>query len=419
MGNKLIGLVGIFVFILIAWALSQNRKLFPWRTVLCGLTLQFGFALFILRTPWGENLFGFIQYLFNKLTQAAGEGTGFIFGPLASSSVMEGIFGKEHAFVFAISVTGSIVIVSAFSSLFYHYGILQRVVHFMAVIMQKTMRTSGSESLAAAVNMFVGQTESALVIKLYLAGMTASEIMALMTIGMATIASGIMVTYTQMGMSAGHLLTASVMSAPGALLIAKIMLPETHKSETTSSAKIKTEKHTVNGVDALCRGAGEGMTIAINVMAMLIAFIAAVWLLDHSLTWLQHRAGVVNPLTLETVLGWLNAPFAWLMGVPWQDCNFVGQLLGKRILLNEFVSYLDLSAVIHSNSNTLSPRSIIIATYALCGFANFSSIAIQIGGIGAIAPSRRADLARFGFRAMIGGLLTCYLSATIAGLLIK
>jgi CNT family concentrative nucleoside transporter len=293
----------------------------------------------------------------------------------------------------------------------------------MAIIMQRTMRTSGSESLAAAVNMFVGQTESALVIKLYLAGMTASEIMALMTIGMATIASGIMVTYTSMGMNAGHLLTASVMSAPGALLIAKIMLPETQPSETASSSKIKTEVHTVNGIDALCRGAGEGMNIAINVMAMLIAFVAAVWLVNFSLSWLQRKAGIADPLTLQTVLGWLNAPVAWLMGVPAQDCKIFGQLLGERILLNEFISYLDLSSIIHTHTLNgqpvaMSERSITLATYALCGFANFSSIAIQIGGIGAIAPSRREDLARFGFRSMVGGLLTCYLSATIAGLLI-
>jgi CNT family concentrative nucleoside transporter len=419
MGNKLAGVVGLVVFLLLAWMLSQKKRLFPWRTVACGLTLQIGFAVFILRTSVGKEIFNFIQYLFNKLTEASAEGTSFVFGPLASSSIMSGTFGPAHGFVFAISVTGSIVIVSALSSLFYHYGILQRVVHFMAVIMQKTMKTSGSESLAAAVNMFVGQTESALVIKLYLEAMTASEIMALMTIGMATIASGIMVTYTSMGMAAGHLLTASVMSAPGALLIAKIMLPETQKSETASSAKIKSENHTVNGIDAICRGAGEGMNIAINVMAMLIAFIAAVWLVNHTLTWLQHHAGVANPVTLEKALGWVNAPFAWLMGIQWSDCTIVGQLLGKRILLNEFVSYLDLSTMIGmKDANPLSPRSVVIATYALCGFANFSSIAIQIGGIGAIAPNRRADLARYGFRAMIGGLLTCYLSATIAGLMI-
>jgi CNT family concentrative nucleoside transporter len=218
-------------------------------------------------------------------------------------------------------------------------------------------------------------------------------------------------------------LTASVMSAPGALLIAKIMLPETGRSETAAAAKIKTERHTVNGVDALCRGAGDGMMLAINVMAMVMAFVAIVWLVNFSLGWSQRAFGVVHPLTMQTVLGWVNAPFAWLIGVPWHDCPIFGQLLGERILLNEFISYIDLSSIIHSHTMNgepaeLADRSITLATYALCGFANFSSIAIQIGGIGTLAPTRRSDLARYGFRAMIGGLLSCYLSATIAGLLI-
>jgi CNT family concentrative nucleoside transporter len=271
--------------------------------------------------------------------------------------------------------------------------------------------------------MFVGQDESALVIKLYLAGMTASELFALMTIGMATIASGVMITYAQLGMSAGHLLTASVMSAPGALLIAKIMFPETKPSETSGTAKIKTERHTVNGIDALCRGAGDGMMLAINVMAMVLAFVAIVWLVNFSLGWGQRKFGIEHPLTMQTVLGWVNAPFARLMGVPWHDCQIFGQLLSERILLNEFISYLDLSSIIKTHTMNgvpaeLTDRSIILATYALCGFANFSSIAIQIGGIGTLAPTRRSDLARYGLRAMVGGLLSCYLSATIAGLLI-
>jgi CNT family concentrative nucleoside transporter len=423
MPNKLIGVAGLVVFLLIAWAMSENRKLFPWRTVTCGLALQFGFAVFILLTPWGKTIFGLIQKVFDKLLEASSQGTMFIFGSLGDGALMEHAFGEHRGFVFAIAVTGNIVIVSSFSMFLYHYGILQRAVHLMAVVMKWTMRTSGSESLAAAVNMFVGQTESALVIQQYLAGMTASEILALMTVGMATIASGIMVTYTNMGMEAGHLLTASVMSAPGALLIAKIMLPETKPSETASSAKLDSKHDTFNGIEALCRGAGQGMNIAINVMAMLIAFVAAVWLVNFSLVWVQGRLGVADPIKLETFLGWINAPFAWLMGMPWHDARIVGPMLGKRILLNEFVSYLDLSTLINAHKlnpqpGDLTHRSTVIATYALCGFANFSSIAIQIGGIGAIAPSRREDLARFGFKAMIGGLLTCYISATIAGLLV-
>ena len=422
--SKCIGCLGLLVFLFLAWILSDNRRKFPWRTVGCGLFLQFGFAVFILKTPWGQGLFGVIQKIFDKLLLASSEGLKFAFGPLADHSIMDSHFGSEHSFIFAISVTGSIVIVSALSTLLYHYGILQRAVHFMAVIMQKTMRTSGSESLAAAVNMFVGQTESALVIKLYLDGMTLSEIMALMTIGMATIASGIMVTYTSMGMNAGHLLTASVMSAPGALLIAKIMVPETRQSETASSSKLKTEVHTANGIDALCRGASEGMAIAINVMAMVISFVAVVWLANFILTWFQQKAGVAQPINIQTVVGWLNAPMAWLMGVPSAECATAGRLLGERVILNEFFSYLDLSSIIKNHTldgqpTVLSDKAAIIMTYALCGFANFSSIAIQVGGIGAIAPTRRADLVKCGVRAMIGGLLTCYLSATIAGLLLN
>jgi CNT family concentrative nucleoside transporter len=416
--DKLVGALGLVVFILLAWALSQHRRLFPWRTVLCGLLLQFAFAFFILKTGWGRRVFEFIQAVFNKLGDFSGEGARMVFGPFADPRLLGQVLGPDHTFVFVISVTCSIVVVSALSSFLYHYGILQRAVHVMAVIMRRTMGTSGSESLAAAVNMFVGQTESALVIKLYLDGMTASEIMALMTIGMATIASGIMVTYSSMGMNAGHLLTASVMSAPGALLIAKIMLPETQPSETASTSRIKTEVRTLNGIEALCRGAGEGVMLAINVMAMLIAFVAAVALVNFVFAWLQRICGVQDPVSLQRVLGWFNAPFAWLMGVPWKDCGLMGQLLGERILLNEFFSYLHLSSIIKENAHLLSQRTIVIATYALCGFANFSSIAIQIGGISAIAPSRRADLARFGVRSMIGGLLSCYLSASIAGLLI-
>ncbi len=418
MANKLISLCGIVIFIGIAWALSSNRRAFPWRTVLCGLGLQFGFALFILKTSWGARIFVFLQHVFNKLSDFAIEGAKMVFGPLADNAVMVEKFGAAHSFLFVISVSASIVVVSAISSFLYHYGILQKAVHYMAVVMQKTMRTSGSESLAAAVNIFVGQAESALVIKLYLAGMTASEVLALMTVGMATIASGIMVVYAQMGLSPGHLLTASVMSAPGALFIAKIMLPETQPSETASTSKIKTEVHTINGIDALCRGASEGIMLAINVMAMLIAFVAAVALANFTIGWIQRQCGVHDPITLQTVLGWINAPFAWLMGAPWKDCNAFGQLLGERVLLNEFFSYLHLTDLIKSDPTALSRRTVILATYALCGFANFSSIAIQIGGISAIAPMRRADLARYGFRAMIGGLLTCYLSATIAGMLI-
>jgi CNT family concentrative nucleoside transporter len=239
-------------------------------------------------------------------------------------------------------------------------------------------------------------------------------VMALMTTGMATIASGVMVVYVQMGVSAGHILTASVLSAPAALLIAKVMHPETQHSQTAADSNLKIDTHTVNGIDALCRGASEGVALAINVLGMLIAFVAFVALVNFLLGWVQRHLGIAHPITLQNVLGWLNAPFAWLMGAPTKDCVLFGQILGERIVLNEFISYLSLT----KQQASLSPRTYTLAVYALCGFANFASIAIQIGGISALAPSRREDLARLGLRSMIGGLLACYLTATIAGILI-
>lgn len=402
----------------VAWALSNNRKKFPWRTVGSGLALQFAFALFILKTPWGAGIFDFLQHAVDKLGDFAMEGGAMVFGPLADSAALVKSFGAANNVIFAVIVAATIILISALSSFFYHYGILQRVVHAMALVMQRAMRTSGSESLATAANIFMGQTEAALVIKPYLASMTSSEVMALMTAGMATIASGVMVLYVQMGISAGHILTASVMSAPAALLMAKVMFPETQHSETAADASAKVEITTVNGIDALCRGASEGMMLAINVIAMLIAFVATVAMVNFTLAWVQRKLGAVHPVTLQNILGWINAPFAWLMGAPWKDCTVFGQILGERIVLNEFIGYLDLTNLIKQNKDALDPRTVVLATYALCGFANFSSIAIQIGGIGALAPTRRADLARLGLRAMVGGLLASYLTATIAGILI-
>jgi CNT family concentrative nucleoside transporter len=279
--------------------------------------------------------------------------------------------------------------------------------------MQRVMRTSGSESLAAAANIFMGQTEAPLVIKPYLRRMTQSELMALMIGGMATIAGGVLAAYVSFGISAGHLLTASVMSAPAALLIAKVMLPEKEVSETAAGASARIPRETTNGLDALCRGASDGIMLAINVMAMLIAFVAVVALVNVLLEWVQSWFRIARPVRLETIFGWVNAPFAWLLSDPPKDCRALGEILGERIVLNEFIGYVSLSRKLDS----LEPRSVMLATYALCGFANFSSIAIQIGGIGALVPERRGDLARLGLRAMVGGLLACYVTATIVGIL--
>ena len=412
MNPKLVSLLGLVAFIGVAWMLSSHRRLFPWRTVLWGLGLQFIFAALILKTPWGAAVFDFTGRAISKLVQFSNEGCQFVFGPLAVDSMMQAAF-PQRPFVFGVLVAGTIIIVASLSSLLYHWGVLQKIVHAMAWVMRKMMRTSGSETLSAAANIFMGQTEAPLFIKPYIPRMTRSELLCMMTGGMATI-------YIKMGMDAGHkdiaghLLTASVLSAPAALLIAKVMLPETETSETAGTAAKDPPRATVNGIDALCRGASDGMALAINVIAMLIAFIAVVALANYLITFPQTRLGVAAPVTLQAVFGWINAPFAWLMGVPSKDCLTIGGILGERIVLNEFIGYLSLT----SPKTVVDERSFMLATYALCGFANFASIAIQVGGIGSLAPERRGDMARLGVRAMIGGLLASYLTATIAGILL-
>jgi concentrative nucleoside transporter, CNT family len=409
--DRLPALLGLAVFILLAWALSANRRAVPWRTVVAGLGLQVVLALGILHTVAGKALFGAVDTGFRHLLSFAGQGAAMVFGPLANPALLERSLGPGQGFVFAATVTGTIILVSALSSLLYHYGILQRVVRLVAWVMQRIMGTSGSESLAAAANIFMGQTEAPLVIKPYLPSMTRSELMALMVGGMATIAGGVLAAYIQMGIPAGHLLTASVMSAPAALMMAKILQPETESSPTASGATAVVPTETINGLDALCQGASDGMKLAINVIAMLIAFVALVALANALLSGLLSALGWPAAQPLQLVLGWVNAPFAWLIGVPWHECQAVGAILGERIVLNEFVAYLSLS-----KASGLSSGSVVLTTYALCGFANFASIAIQIGGIGALAPERRGELAQLGLRAMFGGLLACYCTAAVVAL---
>lgn len=416
---KLVSVLGLLVFIGLAWSVSANRRRFPWRTVAWGLGLQFIFAVLILKTAPGRLFFQMANAAVTRLIGFANEGSKMVFGPLADGEVLRQPFG-ENTFIFAITVTATIILVAALSSLLYHWGVLQKIVHAMAWVMRRAMKTSGSETLAAAANIFMGQTEAPLVVKPYVARMTQSELLCLMTGGMATIAGGVAAAYAQMGLAAGypqtagHLLTASVMSAPAALMIAKVMHPETEKSETASGAVIDPERASVNSIDALCRGTTDGLHLALNVIAMLIAFVAVVAMMNFLITWPQEQLGVAQPVTLQTFFGWVNAPFAWLLGVPWKDCTVIGQVLGERVVLNEFIGYLSLT-----NAKTaVDPRSFVLATYALCGFANFSSIAIQIGGIGSLAPGRRADLARLGLRAMLGGVLASYLTATVVGILL-
>ncbi|HSV29306.1 MAG TPA: nucleoside transporter C-terminal domain-containing protein [Candidatus Omnitrophota bacterium] len=410
------GLLGLAVFLALAWALSLDRKRFPWRTVACGLALQFTFGFLILKTGPGRTVFAFFNDAVTTFIGFADRGTAMVFGPLASAPALEQSFGAGNGFIFAVVVLGTIILVSAVSSFLYHYGILQLVVRGAAWVMRRVMRTSGSESLSAAANIFMGQTEAPLVIKPYLPRMTRSELLAMMTGGMATIAGGVLAVYARLGVTAGDLLTASVMNAPAGLLIAKILLPETERSETAGAAKADVPRTTVNGIDALCVGAADGLKLALNVCAMLIAFVAVVHLANFLLAAPQQWAGATAPVTLQTLLGWINTPFAWLMGVPARDSALVGQVLGERIVLNEFVGYLSLTS--EAVRPRIEERSFRIAVYAICGFANFASVAIQIGGISALVPERRADLASLGLRAMLGGLLACYLTATLAGMLL-
>jgi CNT family concentrative nucleoside transporter len=328
--------------------------------------------------------------------------------------------------VFAFSVLPTIIFFSSLMAVTYHLGVMQRAVRASAWVMQRTMKTSGAESLSAAGNVFVGQTEAPLLVRPFVEKMTESELMALMTGGFATVAGGVLAAYVGMLVAyfpdvAGHMLAASVMSAPAALVVAKIMLPETGEPETAQSLDVVVEKPDVNVIDAAARGAAEGLTLALNVGAMLLAFVALIYMSNGILGWIGGLVGF-DGLTLELILGWILAPLAWIMGVPWADAPFIGSLMGIKTVLNEFVAYLQLAGAIGDPTigtpGGLAPRSLIIATYALSGFANFGSIAMQIAGIGGIAPSRRQDLSRLGLKAMIGGSIAAFMTATVAGMIL-
>ena len=409
---KLISLLGIVSFLGLAWAMSSNRRQVPWRVVAWGMGLQLIIGFVVFRTQIGKGVFEAANVAIRKLNEFAGEGAKLVFGALGDGEKMQEIFGG--GVIFAIAIPATIIFVSALSSLLYHWRVLPLVVTGIAWVMRRTMRTSGSETLATAANIFMGQTEAPLVVKPYLGAMTRSELMALMVGGMATIAGGVAAAYASLGIDAGHLLTASILSAPGTLVIAKLMFPEMDKSETADEECELPKSRATNSIDALCQGASDGMRLSINVIAMLIAFVALVYManaiLGWALTWTAWN------FTIQEAVGWLNVPFAWLMSVPSDECVRVGAVLGERVVLNEFMGYLKLTSMMEGEG-ALSPRTSAIATYALCGFANFGSVAIQIGGIGTLAPDRRADLAKLGLKAMVGGVLACYLTATVAGLL--
>jgi concentrative nucleoside transporter, CNT family len=410
--GRLQPLLGAVVIIGVAYVLSLRRRAINWTTVAWGLSLQLVFAVIVLKTTIGQRMFSTLGEGVNRLLGFAGVGAAFVFGPLGDSTVwgraMNGALGPDgarYAVVFAFQVLPTIIFVAALFAILYYLGIMPVVVQAFAVAMRRVMRTSGAESLNVAASIFMGQTEAPLTIRPYLADMTESELMTVMTSGMAHVSGGVMAAYILFGIEARHLLTAVIMTAPGTIMMAKMLVPETGTPKTLGSARLAMPRTDVNVIDAAGRGTSEGLALALNVAAMLISFLALVALVNALL-------GLVG-LSLQQIFGWLFAPVAWSMGVPWRDAPVIGSLLGTRMVLNEFVAYAQLGQL----KESMDPRSFTIATFALCGFANFSSIGIQIGGIGSLAPTRRHDLARLGIRAMVAGTLANFMTATIAGVL--
>jgi CNT family concentrative nucleoside transporter len=404
---------GLALILAIAYCLSSARRAIDYRTVGWGLALQFLFAIVVLKTSAGQAVFQTAGNVITRLLNFTYVGSSFVFGPLGNPEVwprvMTGVLGQEgqqYASIFAFQVLPTIIFIAALFAMLYYFGVMQFVVRVFAVVMRRFMRASGAESLNVAASIFMGQTEAPLTIRPFLPRMTESELMTVMTAGMAHISGGVMAAYILFGVEAQHLLTAVIMTAPGTLMMAKIFVPETQEPETMGTVKLEVERTDVNVIDAIGRGTGEGLHLALNVGAMLISFLAIVALLNAIL-------GLAG-LSLQQILGYAFAPIAWSLGVPWQDAPTIGNLLGTRMVLNEFVAYSQLGPL----KETLDPKSFTIATFALCGFANFSSIGIQIGGIGALAPERRHDLARLGLRAMLAGTFANFLTATIAGMLL-
>jgi concentrative nucleoside transporter, CNT family len=413
-------LFGAVVILAIAVAFSNNRRAINWTTVAWGLGLQVVFALVVLKTSVGQTIFSTLGRYITKLLGFAGNGAAFVFGPLGSAGVwgdaMTRVFGPDgaqYAVIFAFQVLPTIIFIAALFAILYYFGVMQIIVRIFALVMHRVMKCSGAESLNVAASIFMGQTEAPLTIRPYLPEMTESELMTVMTSGMAHISGGIMAAYILFGIEAKHLLTAVIMTAPGTIMMAKMLVPETDVPKTMGSVKLQVEMTDVNVIDAAGRGTGEGLHLALNVGAMLISFLALIALVNAILGHIPFYGG---HLSLGRIFGWLFAPVAWAMGVPWKDAPTIGNLLGTRMALNEFVAYSDLGKLIKIGS--LDAKSVTIATFALCGFANFSSIGIQIGGIGALAPNRRHDLARLGLRAMFAGTLANFMTATIAGFLL-
>jgi concentrative nucleoside transporter, CNT family len=412
-----ISFLGLFVMLGLAWLMSPHKRRISLRIVAGGLLLQMTFALLIPKTAAGRRVFEGLDAFFRTLIGFVDHSSAFLFhiSPRPGDPPLPEEFTLLRTFVFGVLPT--IVFFSALMSMLYHLGVIQRIIALLARVMQVVLGTSGAESLSAAANIFVGQTEAPLVVRPYVGGMTQSELMAVMVGGFATIAGGVLAAYVGMGIDAGHLMAASVISAPAALVIAKVMQPEVDQPQTRGHVRIEVQTQTANLIDAAAVGATDGMKLALNVAAMLIAFLALIAMGDAVIGWCGMWFN--QQWTIARLLGYAFAPLALCMGIEWNDCLHAGELLGIKMVATEFVAYLQFSEWLREGSKVqLSPRTQVILTYALSGFANFGSIGIQIGGIGGIAPERRADLARLGVRAMLGGTLACCMTACIAGLLI-
>ena len=405
--SSFLGILGLFTLLAIAYLLSENKNAINYKTVVYGLIFQLLFALFILKTPFGTPIFSFLDTSINILISFSSSGSDFLF-----RSYVDGVGFHPGLVNFAFSTLPTIIFFSSLVAVLYHYGILQSVIKFIAKRMQQSLGTSGSETLSVAGNIFLGQTESPLMVRPFVGKMTNSELMAVMTGGFATVSGGVLAIYvswlTDIPGIAGHLLAASVMSAPAALVVAKIIYPETQESKTMGDVNIKIEQTNINAMEALSNGATDGLKLAANIAAMLIAFISFVAMVNYFLSF----AGT----SMEEIFGIVFRPLAWTMGVPWNEAQLVGMLMGKKIVLTELVAYGDLQTLIQDGA--ISQRSAIISTYALCGFSNFASIGIQLGGIGAMAPDRKKDLAKLVTKAMFGGAIASWLTATIAGILL-
>ncbi len=430
MSEILFGLFGLSVLLAIAWGFSNNKTRVDWRLVATGLALQIVFAAFVLLTPVGSQVFDTLGKGFVKLISFTQAGSEFIFGDLAKQD--------KFGFIFVFQVLPTVIFFAAFMGVMYHIGVMQKIVQGMAWAITKVMRVSGAETTSVCASVFIGQTEAPLTVRPYIGKMTNSELLTMMIGGMAHIAGGVMATYIAIlggtdpvlqAIYAKHFLAASIMAAPATLLIAKILIPEVEEPLTRGTVRVHVERTTQNVIDAAAGGAADGLKLALNIAAMLLAFIALIALVNwcigglSSVTgftdWINAGRAIPIDVNLGSILGFVLSPIAWLIGVPWDDAGIVGGLIGTKVVLNEFVAYLQLGGIpVGDAPGQISEHARLIATYALCGFANFSSIAIQIGGIGGLAPERRSDLARFGMRAVLGGSLATLMTATIAGVLL-